>query len=122
MGREIKRVPLDFHWPLRKVWKGYNYYDNCKCDKFVPYNINGRKYYDNCDIVYTDKCPYYYSPPSGVGYQIWETISEGSPITPVFKTKEDLIDYIVNNGLGGMFSVVSRETAIKFVDDEGDEL
>lgn len=23
MGREIKRVPIDFEWPLNKVWKGY---------------------------------------------------------------------------------------------------
>lgn len=23
MGREIKRVPLDFDWPLNAVWKGY---------------------------------------------------------------------------------------------------
>ncbi|MGN6107833.1 MAG: hypothetical protein ACTHU0_22185, partial [Kofleriaceae bacterium] len=23
MGRTLKRVPLDFAWPLNKVWKGY---------------------------------------------------------------------------------------------------
>jgi hypothetical protein len=23
MGRELKRVPLDFDWPLNKVWRGY---------------------------------------------------------------------------------------------------
>ena len=23
MGREVKRVPVDFDWPLRKVWEGY---------------------------------------------------------------------------------------------------
>lgn len=23
MGREIKRVPLDFDWPLNEVWAGY---------------------------------------------------------------------------------------------------
>ncbi len=23
MGREVKRVPLDFHWPLHQVWSGY---------------------------------------------------------------------------------------------------
>lgn len=23
MGRELRRVPLDFDWPLKKVWKGY---------------------------------------------------------------------------------------------------
>lgn len=29
-------------------------------------------------------------PPAGDGYQIWETVSEGSPISPVFKTPEEL--------------------------------
>ena len=23
MGRELKRVPLDFQWPLNKVWAGF---------------------------------------------------------------------------------------------------
>lgn len=23
MGRELKRVPLDFDWPLNERWKGY---------------------------------------------------------------------------------------------------
>jgi hypothetical protein len=29
-----------------------------------------------------------YEPPTGDGYQLWETVSEGSPITPVFETME----------------------------------
>ena len=23
MGRELKRVPVDFDWPLEKIWEGY---------------------------------------------------------------------------------------------------
>lgn len=32
MGREVKRVPLDFDWPLHKVWEGYlnPHYDACE--------------------------------------------------------------------------------------------
>ena len=35
MGREIKRVPLDFNWPLDKEWKGYvnPYYKAKECQK-----------------------------------------------------------------------------------------
>jgi len=29
-------------------------------------------------------------PPEGPGYQVWETTSEGSPISPVFTTPEEL--------------------------------
>lgn len=34
-------------------------------------------------------------PPTGPGYQMWETVSEGSPISPVFATPEELADYLV---------------------------
>jgi hypothetical protein len=30
------------------------------------------------------------APPAGPGYQIWETVSEGSPVSPVFLKPEDL--------------------------------
>lgn len=33
-------------------------------------------------------------PPAGDGYQMWETVSEGSPISPVFKTSEELARYM----------------------------
>lgn len=36
-------------------------------------------------------------PPSGEGYQIWETVSEGSPVSPVFATPEELADWMVLN-------------------------
>lgn len=39
-----------------------------------------------------------YDPPSGDGWQVWETVSEGSPVTPVLPTKEALIDYLIQNG------------------------
>jgi len=31
MGRELKRVPLDFSWPLSTVWEGYvnPHYEKC---------------------------------------------------------------------------------------------
>jgi hypothetical protein len=31
-----------------------------------------------------------YEPPVGEGYQLWETTSEGSPVSPVFKTLDEL--------------------------------
>lgn len=37
-------------------------------------------------------------PPAGEGWQVWETVSEGSPITPVLDTAERLVDYLVENG------------------------
>lgn len=37
-------------------------------------------------------------PPSGSGWQLWETVSEGSPISPVFETQEFFIQYLVQQG------------------------
>ncbi|MBF6326529.1 hypothetical protein IU451_28935 [Nocardia cyriacigeorgica] len=33
-------------------------------------------------------------PPTGDGWQLWETVSEGSPITPVFATRHELVMYL----------------------------
>jgi hypothetical protein len=30
--------------------------------------------------------------------QVWETVSEGTPVSPPFATKEELIDYLVQGG------------------------
>ena len=34
------------------------------------------------------------------GYQLWETVSEGSPISPVFKTFKELCVWLGNNPRG----------------------
>lgn len=37
-------------------------------------------------------------PPTGEGWQVWETVSEGSPISPVFATGEELVTWLVDEG------------------------
>ncbi len=36
-------------------------------------------------------------PPKGEGYQLWETVSEGSPISPVFEKAEDLANWLMSD-------------------------
>ena len=50
-----------------------------------------------------------YEPPVGEGYQLWTTTSEGAPLTPVFKTLEELCEYCETEKI----SVFGRETATK---------
>lgn len=115
MGREIKRVALDFDHPLNEIWPGYiEYRQYCKCEKFVP--EEGYEEDDHCDIS-MDECPYYYEPPEGEGWQVWETVSEGSPTTPVFATREELIEHLTLVGAGGVCGPVSRQAAKNFVED-----
>lgn len=94
MGREVKRVPLDFDWPVDKIWYGYliNFCngDCADCRKFAK--LKNMKMTDyNCP-VFEDK-----EPPSGAGWQMWETCSEGSPISPVFETPELLAHWLADN-------------------------
>ncbi|HYX20433.1 MAG TPA: hypothetical protein VFA98_06265 [Thermoanaerobaculia bacterium] len=37
-------------------------------------------------------------PPAGPGWQLWETVSEGSPISPVFVHREMFVDHLVGKG------------------------
>ena len=39
-----------------------------------------------------------YDPPAGEGWQVWETVSEGSPISPVFATSDALVTWLIGEG------------------------
>lgn len=58
-----------------------------------------------------------HDPPTGEGWQYWETVSEGSPISPVFATAEELAQWLASPayrwGAGRQMSI---ETARKVVD------
>jgi len=65
--RNLKRVPLNFSWKLNEIWKGYIQRNSKEC----------------------------YNPPIGRGFQIWESVSEGSPITPPLPTLEEAISFLI---------------------------
>jgi hypothetical protein len=212
MGREIKRVPLDFSWPMNTVWEGFlnphyeGHSSNCpECngrgttiarqrledlthlimisgsdslhgkshpwfDYGALYNTSGKcpskdmaeltaglagrkpcsfLGHDACDrwsatkaIIKAAKLKESWGickhckgqgnvwdskenklkaarwrskePPKGKGYQLWETVSEGSPISPVFATPEELADWLTKNSTG-MHAGTSREQWLKFI-------
>ncbi|RJQ46860.1 MAG: hypothetical protein C4534_02100 [Gaiellales bacterium] len=201
MGREIKRVPLDFCWPLNRVWPGYlnpwhRYSTKCPAcdgsghnpatkqieDDWYDFAGTGRRWSDNltqdevdalieegrlhdltsrfvrgegwlptghhptaeevnlwsrqglghdainrwicvetrakrlgtwgsCERcqgegeVWTSPEMKQKSeswereePPTGEGWQTWETVSEGSPVSPVFATSDELAAWLVGQG------------------------
>jgi hypothetical protein len=57
-------------------------------------------------------------PPEGDGWQLWETVSEGSPITPVFATAEELARWMTTHSWGSQTEKMasSYEVAMKFID------
>lgn len=56
-------------------------------------------------------------PPEGEGWQLWETVSEGSPVSPVFSTAEDLARYLATTGDGSSINKgMTFEQWMKFID------
>lgn len=54
-------------------------------------------------------------PPTGEGWQLWETVSEGSPISPVFATAEELAAWMSDPERGRNW--VPQDVAAKFIAD-----
>jgi hypothetical protein len=217
MGRELKRVPLNFDWPKDKVWQGFlnpHYKGHCQdCDecegsgstsalnrlsdlvsllmisgedakrgKCHPYlsqaplhhtqgkvpskemvqltaGLAGREPsflgHDSCDnwratkkIIaaaglpekwgYCPKCLGEGSvwdsqenkakaenwqqeqPPTGEGYQLWETVSEGSPCSPVFDSPEGLAHWLATSpDYKGRMGNTSYDQWMKFICGDG---
>src|SRR5690606_7531262 len=60
-------------------------------------------------------------PPAGDGWQLWETTSEGSPSSPVFKTPEDLAAWCAQHAtVFGSMEATYGEWLRMFVNDETD--
>lgn len=57
-------------------------------------------------------------PPAGPGYQIWQTVSEGSPISPVFETAEKLARHMAETRWGADRGT-SFEQWMKFIEGPG---
>ena len=134
MGRELKRVPWDFDYPMKKIWYGYymNKISTChskekehceQCKEFA--RINGiemesygcPKYNDYFKGI-QDKLSELCEPPRGEGFQLWETTSEGSPVSPVFETLDKLCEWCeVNATTIGRFRATKEEWKQMLLDD-----
>jgi len=127
MGREVKRVHIDFDLFERgkvesDTWKGY-ILDEIECPlcKGTKKNLKGK----TCPVCYGEgKALPKIEPPKGFdfektdGYQIWQDVSEGGPVSPVFMKPEDLAKWMEDND-----DSVTRDTSyegwLKFIKEEG---
>lgn len=118
--RTLKRVPLEFDWPLGHTWDGYAHsmedmMNNPELVEHMPWLTSMRKdepYCKQCNLLFNNcqesavHCALYnkenralwlQEPPVGDGYQCWETTSEGSPISPVFPSLNELCEWLADN-------------------------
>lgn len=56
-------------------------------------------------------------PPSGDGFQLWETTSEGSPVSPVFKTLDELCEWCAYNATTFASFKATKEQWLKMLSD-----
>ena len=54
-------------------------------------------------------------PPEGEGWQLWETVSEGSPVSPVFATPDELASWMSDPARGDQW--VPGDVALKFISE-----
>lgn len=91
MGREVRRVPVDWVHPQEHChYRG----------KMVHIPLMDResmKYLDDPSEINPDDYMPEFPADAELGYCIYETVSEGTPLTPVFKTPEDLAIWAMNN-------------------------
>ncbi len=120
MGRQIRRVPPNWEHP--KVEK-YNPFSGQVEERFQPmfdqqyefaaskWKKNFKKFYKkgldkekDCEFWEYDGSPpdrdYYrpYKDNEATWFQLYETVSEGTPVSPPFATKEELADYLAEHG------------------------
>lgn len=126
-GVKFGRPLIPFDYPLHKVWYGYfvdnisfcissqneEYCENCKefaRIKGIDTEQYGCPKFDEYFKQIKDKLKELCEPPKGEGYQLWDTTSEGSPISPVFETLDKLCKWCeVNATTFGKFKATKEE-------------
>lgn len=58
-------------------------------------------------------------PRTGDGFQLWETVSEGSPVSPVFATAEELATWMSQPNHPGTIDPITYERALAFITTAG---
>jgi len=112
MGREIRRVIPNWEHPKHDVFDR----------QFGGFKSIHKPLYDKCveDEYYaTPPDPNDYRPSwdeeSATWYQMYETVSEGTPLTPPFESQDELIFHLVNHGCFWYKKPWSIEAATNFV-------
>lgn len=121
MGREVRMVPPNWKHPETQASGGQTrlqpmhderYEDAVRewKDGFAAWEAGERPDYctgdsRNMEFWEWDGMPpsdrEYYRPwadDEATWFQVWETVSEGTPVSPPFATRKELIEYLVANG------------------------
>jgi hypothetical protein len=112
MGREIRKVPADWNHPKKENGSYHPMFDdnfNSACQKWYAECIKNNGKATDASGAWFHECKG--DPPNidthrirdwtteeATHIQMYETVSEGTPVSPVFATREELIDYLCVHG------------------------
>jgi len=126
MGREVKRIDIDFDWYEKtkskeekdwreKIWIGYVLDIKLLCPLCDGEGKNTKE--KSCPLCWGERyVTPTIEPPFGSGWQMWEDTTEGSPISPVFKTAVKLAEWLEENGASAMGSqTATKEQWLKMI-------
>jgi hypothetical protein len=111
MGREIRKVPAHWEHPKTTRWD-YRLQKDVECYKPLYDDRDAALKSFAADIEkmgLAEAIDYHGGGPKSDDYvdfegkeptwwQVYETVSEGTPVTPPFATREELVEYLVENG------------------------
>lgn len=113
MGREVRKVPPKWEHPKMEGWRGERGdlqpmfdrpYEDARREwleglaAHKPEECNGCDYWEWCGNPPERS---YYRPwrdEEATWLQVWETVSEGTPVSPPFATREELAQYLAEHG------------------------
>jgi len=141
MGRQVWRMRYGFNWPLKKGWGGYllqpipclHCQSGCSTTEQCPCcEGEGQKYPRIEPPGYeVEEFPDWEND-RNYGWQMWENTSEGSPISPVCKSREELAHWLADNKAsafghstatyGQWLAMIKQGSAVSMVVTEGGHL
>lgn len=116
MGREIRRVPPNWQHPKHEAYRPYakggpiveeykpllnETYASAKDEwerGLVESGLSEEEYLDDCGGPPEAEDYVPYTREQATWYQVYETVSEGTPVTPPFETKDELVKYLALKG------------------------
>lgn len=98
---DFKESYIDFEKDLKEWYQEYEAFEKGKIFELKHKNevyskANGNTYEDWAGEPPSPPNPYNYMP-TGEWYQLFENVSEGTPLSPPFETKEELVEWLTNN-------------------------
>ena len=99
--QEFEKAYSDFKKDLKEWYQKQEAFENGEVYELKHKNkiyskANGNTYEDWGGKPPCPPSPYEYMP-IGEWYQLFENVSEGTPLSPPFETKEELVEWLTNN-------------------------